>query len=312
MPQNAKSLLESSSDPRQFAAVDRGINGPETQMLLQPETRPITHAHLVVEVKDIYAALVMVEHKCIELDEKQSADAMERDPGKRTNLKDEQWQALIALHKKLLYEHHDFFLASQHPNTSPALKRLAAKYTMPARIWRRGIHPLLEILRHRLPDSLDHMLAFHYAAYSMMALLYETVTDFEDTWIECLGDLARYRMAIEDSSTRDREIWEGVARAWYNRAAVKRPIIGRLYHHLGILARPYSLQQLAYYTRSLTSIEPFDSARASIMTLFQPVLDRKSFKSKALEIAYVRAAGILFDRPQQTVAFQKALETIRN
>ncbi|KAL8722090.1 MAG: hypothetical protein Q9181_007560, partial [Wetmoreana brouardii] len=294
---------------------DTDIEGPQPQMLLQPETRPISHAQLVVEVKGIYAGLVMVEHKCIEVDEKQSAAAMERDPGKRTELKDEQWQALIALHKTLLHEHHDFFLASQHPSASPALSRLAAKYTMPARMWRHGIHAFLEVLRHRLPGSLDHMLAFIYIAYSMMALLYETVTAFEDTWIECLGDLARYRMAIEDSSTGDREIWGGVARAWYNKAADKRPVVGRLYHHLAILARPYSLQQLAYYTRSLISIEPFDSARASIMTLFQPVLDGKTFnnhRSKALEIAYVKAAGILFDRPQQTVAFQEVLEIIRN
>lgn len=41
------------------------------------------------------------------------------------------------------------------------------------------------------------MLAFIYLAYSMMALLYETVPAFEDTWMECLGDLRRYRMAIE-------------------------------------------------------------------------------------------------------------------
>ena len=33
---------------------------------------------------------------------------------------------------------------------------------------------------------LDHMLVFIYLAYSMMALLYETVPTFEDTWIECL------------------------------------------------------------------------------------------------------------------------------
>ncbi|KAL8722555.1 MAG: hypothetical protein Q9181_007462, partial [Wetmoreana brouardii] len=307
-----------SHDPDQSAEAKRDntdVEGTQPQMLLQPETRPISHAQLVVEVKGIYAGLVMVEHKCIEVDEKQSAAAMERDPGKRTELKDEQWQALIALHKTLLHEHHDFFLASQHPSASPALSRLAAKYTMPARMWRHGIHAFLEVLRHRLPGSLDHMLAFIYIAYSMMALLYETVTAFEDTWIECLGDLARYRMAIEDSSTGDREIWGGVARAWYNKAADKRPVVGRLYHHLAILARPYSLQQLAYYTRALTSIEPFDSARASIMTLFQPVLDGKTFnnhRSKALEIAYVKAAGILFDRPQQTVAFQEVLETIRN
>lgn len=289
----------------------------ETQprMLLQPETRPISHAQLVVEVKGIYHGLIMVEQKCIEVDEKQSAAALERDPSKRTDLKDEQWQALIALHKTLLHEHHDFFLASQHPSASPPLSKLASKYTMPARMWRHGIHAFLEVLRHRLPASLDHMLAFIYIAYSMMALLYETVTAFEDTWIECLGDLGRYRMAIEDSNTGDREIWGGVARSWYNKAADKRPEVGRLYHHLAILARPFSLSQLAYYTRSLSSVEPFDSARGSIMTLFQPILDGKTFnhqRVKALEVAYIKAHGVLFDRPQLEDLFQEIIASLRN
>ena len=160
----------------------------EPEMLLQPDTRPISHEQLVVEVKGIYAGLVMVEAKCIDIDERQSAAAQEKDPTKRINLKNDQWQSLIALHKQLLHEHHDFFLASQHPSASPALSRLAAKYSMPARMWRHGIHAFLEVLRHRLPESLEHMLAFIYIAYSMMALLYETVSTFEDTWIECLGN----------------------------------------------------------------------------------------------------------------------------
>ena len=165
------------------------LDGPdvEPEMLLQPDTRPISHEQLVVEVKGIYAGLVMVEAKCIDIDDKQSSTAQEKDPTKRMNLKNDQWQSLIALHKQLLHEHHDFFLASQHPSASPALSRLAAKYSMPARMWRHGIHAFLEVLRHRLPESLEHMLAFIYIAYSMMALLYETVSTFEDTWIECLG-----------------------------------------------------------------------------------------------------------------------------
>lgn len=287
----------------------------QPQMLLQPETRPISHAQLVVEVKGIYHGLVMVEQKCIEVDEKQFAAALERDPSKRTVLKDEQWQALIALHKTLLHEHHDFFLASQHPSASPPLSKLASKYAMPARMWRHGIHAFLEVLRHRLPASLDHMLAFIYIAYSMMALLYETVTTFEDTWIECLGDLGRYRMAIEDSNTGDREIWGAVARSWYTKAADKRPGIGRLYHHLAILARPFSLSQLAYYTRSLSSVEPFDSARGSVMALFQPVLDGKTFshhRVKALEMAYIKVHGVLFDRPQDEEAFRETITSINN
>jgi len=75
----------------------------DPEMLLQPETRPISHEQLVVEVKGIYAGLVMVEAKCIDIDERQSAAAQERDPSKRPELKNDQWQSLIALHKQV---HH--------------------------------------------------------------------------------------------------------------------------------------------------------------------------------------------------------------
>ncbi len=71
----------------------------DPEMLLQPETRPISHEQLVVEVKGIYAGLVMVEAKCIDIDEKQSAAAQEKDLSKRPELKNDQWQSLIALHK---------------------------------------------------------------------------------------------------------------------------------------------------------------------------------------------------------------------
>jgi hypothetical protein len=39
----------------------------------------------------------------------------------------EQWPALIALHRTLLHEHRDFFLASQHPSASPALWQTTCK-----------------------------------------------------------------------------------------------------------------------------------------------------------------------------------------
>lgn len=157
-------------------------------LIQQPETRPISQEQLVVEVRGIYAGLVMVEGKCIEVENAQSSQE-----NSAPKLNNEQWQALIALHRTLLHEDHDFFLASQHPSASAALRRPASKYAMPARMWRHSIHSFLELLRHRLPGSLEHLLTFIYLAYSMMALLYETVPAFEDTWIECLGDLGRYR-----------------------------------------------------------------------------------------------------------------------
>ncbi|KAI8665243.1 EST1-DNA-bind domain-containing protein [Fusarium sp. Ph1] len=221
------------------------------------ETRPISQDQLVAEVKGIYARLVMVETKCIEVDNVQSPNTETNTTSKLNN---EQWQALIALHRTLLHEHHDFFLASQHPSASPALRSLASKYAMPARMWRHGIHSFLELLRHRLPG---HILMFLYLAYSMMALLFEMVPTFEDTWIECLSDLGRCRMAIEDDDIRDREAWTEVSHHWYSKASDGSPT-GRLYHHLAILARPNALQQLSYYTKSLC-------ARESIMTLSGPV-----------------------------------------
>ncbi|KAI1755652.1 hypothetical protein F4782DRAFT_362484 [Xylaria castorea] len=287
----------SSSKPAKSQATPRRSEPPEEdsealRLIKQPETRPISQEQLVAEVKGIYAGLMMVESKCIEVDNAQSSQ-------NDTKLNNEQWQALIALHRTLLHEHHDFFLASQHPAASQALKRLASKYAMPARMWRHGIHSFLELLRHRLPGSLEHMLTFIYLAYSMMALLYETVPAFEDTWIECLGDLGRYRMAIEDEDIRDREVWTSVSRHWYSKASDKAPTTGRLYHHLAILARPNALQQLYYYSKSLCVPLPFGSAKESIMTLFDPILaGHLHGRMPPIDLAFVRTHGILFSHKQ--------------
>ncbi|KAI0837795.1 hypothetical protein F5Y06DRAFT_270243 [Hypoxylon sp. FL0890] len=285
----------SSPCPKQPSRPSRNVGQPKSRpdfvedegesTIKQPETRPISQEQLIAEVKGIYAGLVMVESKCIEVDNAQSTQ-------NETQLDDEQWQALIALHRTLLHEHHDFFLASQHPSASPALRRLASKYSMPARMWRHGIHSFLELLRHRLPHSLEHMLTFIYLSYSMMALLYETVPAFEDTWIECLGDLGRYRMAIEDDDIRERELWTSVSRRWYSKASDRAPNTGRLYHHLAILARPDPLQQLYYYTKSLCAPIPFSSTRESITTLFDPITRHDRLTS--IDVAFVRAHSILF------------------
>ncbi|KAM0355082.1 hypothetical protein ACHAPU_000939 [Fusarium lateritium] len=85
------------------------------KMMRQPETRPISQDQLVAEVKSIYAGLVMVETKCIEVDKSQST------------LSNEQWQSLVALHRTLLHEHHDFF-AGTPLSTAGASKGLLPEY----------------------------------------------------------------------------------------------------------------------------------------------------------------------------------------
>ena len=260
---------------------------PNTSLAPQLETKAISHEQLVAEVKGIYTGLVMIESKCIEVDTAQSQNTDHQ-------LSPEQWQALIALHRTLLHEHHDFFLASQHPVASDALKRLAAKYAMPARMWRHGIHSFLELLRHRLPHSYHQMLTFIYLAYGMMALLYETVSSFRDVWVECLGDLARYRMAIEETDVKDRETWTNVARSWYCKASDKAPTTGRLYHHLAILARPKAVQQLYFYVKSLCVPIPFPTAKESIMSLFDPLFQEDAPSLAPIDAAFVRVHAILF------------------
>ena len=155
------------------------------------------------------------------------------------------------------------------------------------------------------------MLTFIYLAYSMMALLYETVPNFEDSWIECLGDLGRYRLAIEDEDIRDREIWTDVSRYWYSKASDKVPTTGRLYHHLAILARPHAVKQLFYYTKSLCVAIPFKSARDSILTLFDPIINGTQTRLQAIDVKYVKAHGILFIR-SNTDEKEKALSKNRD
>lgn len=238
----------------------------------------------------------MIESKCVEVANKAKA-ALERDPSNSTKFSDIQWRALIALHKTLLHQHHDFYLVSQHPSATPALSKLPEHYSMPARMWRHGIHSFLEVLRHKLPESSDYMLAFIYIAYPMVALLYETVSSFESTWIECLGDLGRYRMVIEND-LQDREVWSGVAQYWYNKGVDKDPDQGCPYHHLAVLAHHSSLQQLSLYSKALTCVTPFESARDSIMTLFNPVLScGKNFGdlgSIPFEAMFIKVHAMLF------------------
>jgi hypothetical protein len=259
-------------------------------IVLQPETGPISPEVLDAEVGGIYAGLVMIEDKCIEEDQRLASLTQAKPNG-------QQWQALISLHRTLLYEHHDFLLASQHPSANSALQNLALKYNMPTRMWLHGVHSFLEVLRHHLPASLDFMLAFIYLSYSMIALLYEEIPAFANTWVECLGEISRYRLALGGRNARERKVWTYNARNWYSKASDRAPTIGRLYHHRAILARPDALQELCSHSKSLCVANPFNSARESILTLFDPVLTltgKHGHRLPPLDTHFVRVHGLLF------------------
>ena len=107
-------------------------SGHETyDILLELETRPISHEQLVAGIRGIYAGLVMSEANCIEVNNRLAST--------ESKLNNYYWEVLIELHRTLLYKHHDFFLASQHPIGTPDLRSLPIKYTMPARLWKYSI-----------------------------------------------------------------------------------------------------------------------------------------------------------------------------
>lgn len=133
----------------------------------------------------------------------------------------------------------------------------------------------------------------------MMATLYETVPafNFNEELITCLGDLGRYRMAIDEEDIKEREVWASVAKFWYVKASDKSPRIRRFYHHLDILARPCVLEQLNYYVKSLLCAPPFGPARASVITLFGPILEKEVTTYQrpcGLEIGMITIYGLSF------------------
>lgn len=107
------------------------------------------------EVVSIFAALSKVESECISL--RTQAAAL------RDGLN---WNALMEHHQSLLHEYFDFFLATNHPLASPSTFP-AVNPQMPTRMWKHCIFSFLELLRQRLPESMDYMLAFIYLVYQV-------------------------------------------------------------------------------------------------------------------------------------------------
>lgn len=231
----------------------------------------------------ISLSIDMVERKCIAIDK----NLFET----REILDNQQWQGLSALHHRLLQEYYNFLVFSQYPSPSSELHKPEVEMT--ARMWRHGIQSFLQLLMLHLPASLEHTSAFICRAYEYFTLLHEAVPAFQDTWTECLGDVSRYGMAIEED-IHLQEKWTALSRYWYMKKSDKNPATGRLYHHLAVLARPNAVQQLCYYTKSLYTAIPFPTARENIRTLFNPILTATKDESPNIDLAFVKTHGLLF------------------
>ncbi|KAJ5335696.1 uncharacterized protein N7506_005632 [Penicillium brevicompactum] len=260
-------------------------NQRRTGCVGNPQPPSVTEEELVDRVRGIYTELVKVEKNCIEITREQMSS--------RAELSKTQWQRLVEMHRTLLYQHHDFFsLTAQHPAASPVLGYLPDKYSMPARMWDHAIRSFLELLHQKLPSSWEHMLDFIHFSYSMMTLMLESVPDFRETWIERLGDLARYRMAIEAIDQKDRDLWAGVSKYWYSQNVASILENGRIQHHLAILSRPDVLQQFFHYTKALINVRPFADSRDRMVQLVTRIMSPPAQRLSLIP-SFVNAHGLL-------------------
>lgn len=126
----------------------------------------------------------MVEKKCVEIvvQQTQVPTALSRD----------QWQALIALHRTLLNEHHDFFSVSHHSAAPLELRELASKYEIPARMWRHRLRPLLELMQRQCNEDSAYMNTTLHTIFSMLNRLKIEVPEMADDWADIALDLHRY------------------------------------------------------------------------------------------------------------------------
>jgi serine/threonine protein kinase len=270
------------------------LKGPSeiTQQQIENEVNSKQHSlrhDIEVEAKfylEILRDLFEAKKACEKLHEEQSS---------RMRLTDEQSQALIAAHRKVLNEYCDFFFAAWHPCSTESLRRSVKVKETPSRMWHTGIYSLFQLLRHH---SVRHSLTFLRLAYSMVALIMEYVPINEDhLWAEMLGGLARCIVKVSVGDADVSKCWSGVPGRWYNKAADEYPHIGRLQYHLGAIAEPKIIRQLFHFSKALISVTPFPNTWQSLMMLFElfpegPQLT--SWGDSLVESTLVKVHGVLF------------------
>lgn len=101
-----------------------------------------------------------------------------------------------------------------------------------------------------------------------------------------LGDLARYREQINETNNYAK------SKLWYTKAQQINPKNGRPYNQLAILAiyARRKLDAVYYYMRSLMSSNPFQSARESLLPLFEE--SRKKYEAAERKRRAAREAAL--------------------
>ncbi|KDQ62457.1 hypothetical protein JAAARDRAFT_54406 [Jaapia argillacea MUCL 33604] len=113
----------------------------------------------------------------------------------------ERWWKIVEDHKCLAKMMHNLLEISLVPSVPASLCNIPQKYNIIMRLWTHAFNKLLENLRRascRSPIAFKHLQEFIYYAYTFYTGLLEeqTLAAYRSNWLECLGDLARYRMVV--------------------------------------------------------------------------------------------------------------------
>ena len=102
---------------------------------------------------------------------------------------------------------HNLLRLTLAHNVPVSLRAVPEKYNLIMRLWLHGFHRPLENLRRCAFNNsivaLEHLQDFIYYAYTFYSCLYEeeNLSVYRSSWVESLGDLARYRMAVSELVT---------------------------------------------------------------------------------------------------------------
>jgi protein SMG6 len=108
---------------------------------------------------------------------------------------------LILPPSRLVDACHDLLQLALNPRVQASVKSIPDRYNIPTRLWSVGIQKLISNLRRSAAHSYragEHLTEFIYWAYSFYTALWqdENLTQFKGMWLEALGDLASYRLAV--------------------------------------------------------------------------------------------------------------------
>ncbi|KAF7347165.1 PINc domain-containing protein [Mycena venus] len=162
-----------------------------------------------IQLKKLYRAIMDLEAKIKQQEisaENEDANlvplkAKDQDSEVESDKECEKWKRQIEDHKELAEIIHNLLEISLAPSVPASLRNIPIKYNIVIRLWTFAFHTLLESLRRASFTSvlaLEHLQDFIYYAYTFYTGLLEepTLNPFKSCWLEALGDLARYKMAV--------------------------------------------------------------------------------------------------------------------